>query len=151
MILRRGLLLGGVLAIVLVALAGCMSSGSAPRMSGSAGGGGAGSGTGTSKSFVVKVTENGFNGQTGLVLRVHQGDHVHMTFVSAEGFGDEHPILLTCYGLSARVTKDDTDAATSNAQMDFTADKTGTCGFSCQNSECHIHPKLQDAKLIVES
>lgn len=150
---RRTLLWGPVLGVLALLLAGCTSpsQGRGPQTQTPttlpSGATGAPAGD---ASFIVNVAEGGFNNHTGLVLHVHEGAHVRITFVSAEPFGDPHPISMPCYGLSAMVTRDDTDAATSSAVMAFTAGRAGTCGFSCQNSECHIHPKLQDAKLVVE-
>lgn len=103
-----------------------------------------GTGNGTATDFTVYVTDLGFNNQTNLTLTVKKGDHVRITFVHAEDYGDFHPIFLSGYSASANVLPGD------KAVMDFTADTAGTFGFFCMNQDCHIHNMLQGGKLVVQ-
>jgi len=92
----------------------------------------------------VKVTENGFNGITNLVLKVKKGDKVRITFVHEDPAGDVHPIQLSGYNRMASVEPG------AQVVMEFTATDAGTFGFYCVNTDCSIHDKLQGGQLVVE-
>jgi FtsP/CotA-like multicopper oxidase with cupredoxin domain len=144
---RGRILIGLSVALVVAAvsvLVGATSLFSSPGPTDGSSGNTNDGGSGNVKGFTVYVTDLGFNNQTGLTLTVKKGDHVRITFVHAEDYGDFHPILLNGYSAFANVVPG------GEAVMDFTADTAGTFGFFCTNHDCHIHDKLQGGTLVVQ-